>query len=114
MSIVDGQRYDPYTDSEKAMRTRRWILGMLLGTLVLATNGPRGWSAPPDDDAPAATQVVVRGKRVFGEALAAAALPAWSGSTPRPVLLVFDVTPYTRRGRAVIEEGLVALERQAK
>ena len=31
----------------------------------------------------------------------------------RPVLLVFDVTPHTRRGRTVIEEGLAALERKA-
>ena len=45
--------------------------------------------------------------------MAAAAQPAWAGAAPRPILLVFDVTPHVQRSRTAIEEGLAALASEA-
>lgn len=34
------------------MRARRWIFGLVFGTLVLSVGMQEGWSAPRDGDAP--------------------------------------------------------------
>ena len=94
------------------MRQRAWMLTLLVA--VFATSGFEvGLAAPDDGKAPAAAQVVVRGKKELAEALEAATRPAWAGDDARPVLLVLDVTPNTQRARTEIEEAWSKLESKA-
>jgi hypothetical protein len=59
---------------------------------------------------PSARDVIARGRTDLADALRLAARRAWQGDTPREVVIVVDVTPYTGRWDDVLTDALFDVE----